>query len=212
MVDDCRLGVLGTLLRTASPPGSLWRFVNTLSPLSLTHSFSLSLSLSHTFSLSLSLSHTHTHTHTHTQLTAESVGPFISDSITRNRPRLILFSPHTQPSLLYKSVAFSNRQVADFGFLTTETLSEESQSILKRYNVVLRSKRLLVFKEYPHSSTTLEVCVHTYIHTHIHMYVYTMCVQYSKGFGEQNSCNLCRQLSLEVCVCVCVCVHVCVCG
>ena len=104
---------------------------------------------------------THIQTHTHTpilQLTAESFESFIADSITRNRPRLILFSPHTQPSLPYKAISFAKQHVADFAFVTmTDELSEESQAILKQYNVSQRSENFLVFKEYPRPSAILKV-------------------------------------------------------
>ena len=98
--------------------------------------------------------------HNNSQLTAESVERFTADSIARNRPRLILFSPHPQPSLLYKAVAFSNQPVADFGFVTTDKLSGKSLAVLQRYSVSWRTKKLLVFKEYPRPSTTLEVSTH----------------------------------------------------
>ncbi|CAI8008968.1 DnaJ homolog subfamily C member 16 [Geodia barretti] len=91
-----------------------------------------------------------------TELTAEGVEAFITESISRNRPRLILFSPHPTPSLLYKAVAFSNQLVADFGFVVTDRPSGKGLGVLQRYGVSQRSKKLLVFKEYPHPAAVLE--------------------------------------------------------
>jgi DnaJ family protein C protein 16 len=91
------------------------------------------------------------------ELTAEGVEAFITESVSRNRPRLVLFSPHPTPSLVYNAVAFSNQLVTDFGFITTYKPSGKGLGVLQRYGVSQRSKKLLVFKEYPHPAAVLEV-------------------------------------------------------
>jgi hypothetical protein len=84
------------------------------------------------------------------ELTAQEVDSFIADAINRNKPRVILFSPHPQPSLLYKALAFSNQLVADFGFVTTDKQN------LSKFGVSQKSNKLLVFKEYPLPSASIE--------------------------------------------------------
>ena len=93
------------------------------------------------------------------QLSSENIDSFIADSIELNRPRIILFSPHSQSSLLYKAVAFSNHAtVAGFGFATTERGSGSSAEFLGRFNVSWGDKKLFIFKEYPIPSSSIEVC------------------------------------------------------
>jgi DnaJ family protein C protein 16 len=90
------------------------------------------------------------------ELNSRNIDDFISDSIKLNKPRIILFSPHPQPSLLYKSVAFLNHHSIDFGFVSTDRASGNSLEFLQRFGVYSRAKKLFVFKEYPTPSVTVE--------------------------------------------------------
>ena len=93
------------------------------------------------------------------QLSSGNVHSFISGSIEANKPRLVLFSPHSHPSLLYKAVAFSNQPVAEFGFVSTEKATGKSLEVLEQFGVSWKMKKLMVFKEYPTPSVVVEVCV-----------------------------------------------------
>lgn len=92
------------------------------------------------------------------QLHSRNANNYISDTIKFNKPRVILFSPHPQPSLLYKSLAFSNQDLTDFAFFSTDEASEEAVEFLQHFKMSQRAKKLLVFKEYPIPSAMIEVC------------------------------------------------------
>ena len=75
--------------------------------------------------------------------TAES---FLSQVISRNRPRVILFSPHRNPSLRYQLAAFTHQKSVDCAFISTHQ-SWLNRQLLTRFEVQPGEKELLVFKE-----------------------------------------------------------------
>lgn len=75
--------------------------------------------------------------------TAES---FLSQVISRNRPRVILFSPHRNPSLRYRLAAFTHQKTADCAFISTHQ-SWLNRQLLSRFKVQPGDKELLVFNE-----------------------------------------------------------------
>ena len=75
--------------------------------------------------------------------TAES---FLSQVINHNRPRVILFSPHRNPSVRYKLAAFSHQKTADCAFVSTHQ-SWLNKQLLSRFKIQPGDKELLVFKE-----------------------------------------------------------------
>lgn len=75
--------------------------------------------------------------------TAES---FLSKVISRNRPRVILFSPHRHPSLRYKLAALAHVGVADCAFVSTHQMWL-NQDLLDRFKVHPGNKKMLVLKE-----------------------------------------------------------------
>ncbi len=85
----------------------------------------------------------------HNQLSPSSLEPFLSQAIARNRPRVILFSPRTNPSLLYKLTAFSHQRTIDFAFVSTDlTRNPGNQLLLSRFGIWKSDRSLLAFKEY----------------------------------------------------------------
>ena len=106
---------------------------------------------------------------------------FLSEVIRRNRPRVILFSPHRNPSLRYKLAAFAHKKVADCAFVSTHQ-AWLSQQVLARFEVHPGAKELLVFKEESGSEPSLLVevspslfvfsCHHIFnMHTHTPQFV-----------------------------------------
>ena len=71
---------------------------------------------------------------------------FLSQVISRNRPRVILFSPHRNPSVRYRLAAFAHQQSADCAFVSTHQTWLNRQ-LLSRFKVQPGAKELLVFKE-----------------------------------------------------------------
>ena len=75
--------------------------------------------------------------------TAES---FLSQVISCNRPRVILFSPHRNPSVRYRLAALAHQKTADCAFVSTHQ-SQLNRQLLSRFRVEPGEKELLVFKE-----------------------------------------------------------------
>ena len=85
--------------------------------------------------------------------TAES---FLSQVISRNRPRVILFSPHRHPSLRYRLAAFAHQKTADCAFVSTHQ-SWLNRQLLSRFKVQPGDKELLVFNEDSTSEPSLHL-------------------------------------------------------
>ena len=86
----------------------------------------------------------------------ESAESFLSEVIRRNRPRVIYFSPHRNPSLRYKLAAFAHQTVADCAFVSTHQ-SWLNKDVLARFDVQVGEKELLVFKEESVSNPSLHL-------------------------------------------------------
>lgn len=117
--------------------------------------------------------------------TAES---FLSQVISSNRPRVILFSPHRNPSVRYKLAAFANQRVASSAFVSTHQ-SWLNRQLLSKFKVERGDKELLVFKDgslseepslyFEVSESThwlalkimhlsrVDPCMYVYVYTHI---------------------------------------------
>ena len=114
---------------------------------------------------------------------------FLSEVIRRNRPRVILFSPHRNPSLRYKLAAFAHQKVADCAFVSTHQ-TWLSQQVLARFEVHPGAKELLVFKEESGSEPSLLVEVSpslffhvitfsTCTHTHLNLFLTAFYIGFS---------------------------------
>ena len=75
-----------------------------------------------------------------------SAESFLSEVISRNRPRAILFSPHQNPSFRYRLAAFAHQKSADCAFISTHR-SWLNDQLLAKFEVHAGTKLLLVFKE-----------------------------------------------------------------
>ena len=81
---------------------------------------------------------------------------FLSQVISRNRPRVILFSPHRHPSLRYRLAAFAHQKTADCAFISTHQ-SWLNRQLLSRFKVQPGDKELLVFNEDSTSEPSLHL-------------------------------------------------------
>ena len=71
---------------------------------------------------------------------------FLSDAISRNRPRVILFSRSPTPSLIYHLTAFYLHRGPDFAHVPT-VRGELGKGLERRFGVREGEKKLMVFKE-----------------------------------------------------------------
>ena len=81
---------------------------------------------------------------------------FLSQVISRNRPRVILLSPHRYPSLRYRLAAFAHQKTADCAFISTHQSWLNGQ-LLFRFKVQPGDKELLVFNEDSTSEPSLHL-------------------------------------------------------
>ncbi|XP_078731191.1 dnaJ homolog subfamily C member 16 isoform X2 [Lampetra fluviatilis] len=78
---------------------------------------------------------------------ADSIEPFLQGAVSDSKPRALLFSARTTPSLLYKLTAFAYWDYVRFGFASGS--GGHHKETLRRFGVNAFSPTLLLFKESP---------------------------------------------------------------
>ena len=115
----------------------------------------------------------------------DAVESFLSQVISRNRPRVILFSPHRHPSLRYRLAAFAHQKTADCAFISTHQ-SWLNRQLLSRFKVQPGDKELLVFNE----DSTSEPSLHLEVRNR--MYWGSLTVAIYKSLSKEFTVHLVR--------------------
>ncbi|XP_032228549.1 dnaJ homolog subfamily C member 16 isoform X2 [Nematostella vectensis] len=62
-----------------------------------------------------------------------------------NKPKVLLFSPKSSPSLLYNLVAFSNQERLSFGFVSMS--GQDGEKLRRKFRVMAKEPTVMIFKE-----------------------------------------------------------------
>lgn len=80
------------------------------------------------------------------QLTDSNMETFLSDTIPRNRPRVLLFSRAPSPSLVYHLTALHFHGTLDFAYTPTER-GKLGGTVGGKFGVAEGERKLMVYRE-----------------------------------------------------------------